>query len=83
LWGQLDILPNSLKRCWRWLMVEKLTSNDLSTALVDIPAISIPMVRSFKTWDICSIVLCDTSTHFRVAFYCTQHKVQLCIYHAV
>ena len=24
-WGRLDILPNSLKQCWRRLMIEKLT----------------------------------------------------------
>ncbi len=32
----LDVLPNSLKRLWRWLMVEKWTFNSRTTALVDI-----------------------------------------------
>jgi hypothetical protein len=45
---------------------------------VDIPAISMPIARSIKTWDICGIVLCDKTAHFRVAFYCPQHKVHLC-----
>ena len=58
LWGRLDVLPNSLNQCWRWLMVERLTFNYLATALVEIPAVSIPIARSLKTWDICGIVLC-------------------------
>ncbi len=40
LWGRLDVLPNSLKRLWRQLMVEKWTFNSRATALVDIPAVS-------------------------------------------
>jgi hypothetical protein len=44
------------KGCWWWLMVEKLTLNYMATALVDIPAVSMP------------ILLCDKSAHFRVAF---------------
>jgi hypothetical protein len=40
-------------------MVEKLTFNSLATALVDIPAISMPIAHAFKTSDICGIVLCD------------------------
>uniref|UniRef100_A0A8C7MQT9 Fibroblast growth factor receptor n=1 Tax=Oncorhynchus kisutch TaxID=8019 RepID=A0A8C7MQT9_ONCKI len=43
--GRLDVLPNSLKRYWRWLMVEKLTLNYLATALVDIPAVSMPPTK--------------------------------------
>ncbi len=34
LWGQLDVMPNSLKRLWRQLMVEKWTLNSRATALV-------------------------------------------------
>ena len=82
LWSRLDILPNSLKQCWRCLMVEKLTFNILETALVDIPAVSMPIARSLKTWDICGIVLCDKSAHFWVAFYCPQDKVHLCNDHS-
>ena len=63
LWSPLDVLPNPLKR-WRQLMVEKLTFNSLATALEDIPAVSMPITRSLKTWDICGIVLCDKTTHF-------------------
>ncbi len=50
LWlrGRLDILPNSLKSLWRQLMVEKLTFNSRATALVDIPAVSMPIARSLK-----------------------------------
>ncbi len=43
LWGRLDVLPNSLKRLWRRLMVEKWTFNSRATALVDIPAVSIQL----------------------------------------
>ena len=32
---------------------------------------------------IASIVLCDTTAHFKVDFYCPQHKVHLCNYNAV
>ena len=66
LWGQLDILPNSLKQHWRWLMGEKIALNSLAAVLVDIHAVSML---------ICVIVLCDKTAHFRVAFSCPQHKV--------
>ncbi len=69
LWGRLDVLPNSLKRLWRRLMVEKWTFNSRATALVDTPAVSMPIARSLKTCDICDIVLCDKTAHFRVAFW--------------
>jgi hypothetical protein len=36
-----------------------------------------------RTCGICGIVLCDTTAHFREAFYCPQHKVHLCNDHAV
>ena len=44
---------------------------------------TMPIARSLKTWDICGIVLCDKTAHFRVAFYCPQHKVHLCNNHCV
>ena len=57
------------------LMVEKLTLHSLATALVDILSVSMPIAHSLKT----SVALCcDKTTHFRVAFYCPQHKVDLC-----
>ncbi len=83
LWGWLDVLANSPKRLWRRLMVEKLTFNSRSTALVDIPAVSMPFARSLKTCDICGIVLCEKTANFRVAFYCGQPKAHLCNNHAV
>ncbi len=79
----LDVLPNSLKRLWRRLMVEKLTFNSRVTALVDIPAVSMPIARSLKTCDICGIVLCDKTAHFRLAFYYGQPKAHLCNNHDV
>ncbi len=33
--------------------------------------------------DICGIVLCDKTAHFRVAFYCGQSKAHLCNNHVV
>ncbi len=78
---RLDVLPNSLKCLW--LMVEKLTLNSQATALVDIPAVSMPIARSLKTCDICGIVLCDKTAHFSVAFYCGQPNAHLCNNHAV
>ncbi len=83
LWGRLDVLPNSLRRLWRWLMVEKWISNSRATALVDIPAVSMAITRSLITYDICGIVLCDKTAHFSVAFYCGQPKAHLCNNHAV
>ena len=65
---------------WRRLMVEKLTFNSLATPLVDITAVSMPIARSLKTWDICGIVLCNKTAHLRVAFYCPQHKVHLWVF---
>ena len=64
-------------------MVEKLTFNLLATALIDIPAVGMPIAHSLKTSDICGIVLCDKTAYLRVAFYCPQHKVHLCNDHAV
>ncbi len=83
LWGRLDVLPNSLKHLWRRLMVEKWTFNSRATALVDIPAVSMPIACSLKSCNICGIVLCDKTVHFRVAFYCGQPKAHLCNNHAV
>ncbi len=83
LWGRLDVLPNSLKRLWRRLMVEKWTFNSRATALVDISAVRMPIARSLNTCDICGIVLCDKTEHFRVTFYCGQPKAHLCNNNAV
>ncbi len=83
LWGQLDVLPNSLKRLWRWLIVEKWTFNSWATVLVDIPVVSMPIARSLKICNICGIVLWDKAAHFRVVFYCGQPKASLCNNHAV
>ena len=63
--------------------LEKLTLNSVATALVDIRAVNMPIAHSLKTWDICGIVLCEKTAHFIMAFYCPQHKVQLCNDHAV
>ncbi len=83
LWGRLYVLPNSLKRLWRRLIVDKWTFNLWATALVDIPAVSMPIAGSLKTCHICGIVLCDKTAHFRVAFYCGQPKAHLCNNHDV
>ncbi len=83
LWGQLDVLPNSLKRLWRRLMVEKWTFNSRATALVDIAAGRMPIACSLRTFYICGIVLCDKTAHFRVAFYCGQPKTHLCKKHGL
>ena len=45
-------------------MVEKLTLNYLATALVDIPAVSMPIAPSLKTSDLCAIVLCDKTAQW-------------------
>ncbi len=50
-------------------MVEKLTLNSRATALVDIPAVSMPIAHYLKTCDICGIVLFDKAAHFRVVLY--------------
>jgi hypothetical protein len=60
MWGRLNGLPNSLKRRWKRLMVEKWTFSYLVTALVDIPAVSMPIVRSLKT---CVALCCVTTLH--------------------
>ncbi len=56
LWGRLDVLPNSLKRLWRRLMVEKFTLNSRATALVDITAVNMPIVAQSKLAT--SVALC-------------------------
>ncbi len=45
-------------------------------------AVSMPIEHSLKTCNICGIVLCDKTAHFRVAFYCGQPKAHLCNNHA-
>jgi hypothetical protein len=81
-WSEiLDVLTNSLKSRWRQLMLERITFNSL--ALVNIPAVSMPIARSLKTQDICDIVLCDKTAHLRVAFYRPQRKVHRSNDHAV
>ncbi len=64
-------------------MVEKLTFNPRATALVDIPAVSMPIACSLKNFNICVIVLFDNIAHFIVAFYCGQTKAHLCNNRAV
>ncbi len=63
----------------------EITFNSRATALVDIPAVSMPIACSLKTCDVCGIVLCDKThfAHFRVSFYCGQPKAHLCNNHAV
>ena len=51
-------------------MVEKLTFNSLTIAVVDIIAVNMLIETS--------VTLCDKTSYFRVAFYCPQHKVHLC-----
>ncbi len=41
------------------------------------------MQYGVKTCDICGIVLCDKTAHFRVVFYCGQPKTHLCNNHVV
>ena len=62
LWGLLDVLPNSIKPRWRWLFVEKLTFNSLATALVDIPAVSMPIACSLNLRHLWHCVV--TTAHF-------------------
>ncbi len=64
-------------------MVEKLTFNSRAIALVDIPAVSMPIALSLKICVTCVIVLCDKTAHFRMAFYCGQPKAHLCNNHAI
>ena len=54
-------------------------------SLVEIPVVSMPIAHSFKTGDICGIVLCDKTAHFRVAFLLSpaQGALHLCNDHAV
>ncbi len=37
-----------------------------------------PIACSLKIYDICGIVLCDKTAHFRVVFYCGKPKAHLC-----
>lgn len=41
----------------------------LETALEDIPVVSMPTVHSLKK-GIFGVLLCGTTTHFKVAYYC-------------
>lgn len=45
----LDVLPNSLKRLRRQFMVEKSTFYSRATAMVDFPAVSMPILHTLKT----------------------------------
>ncbi len=68
---RLGVMPNSLKRLWKRLMVEKWTFNSRATALEDIPAVSMLIARSLKTCAICGIVLCDQTAHFNDPLWLT------------
>ncbi len=68
LWCRLDVLPNSLKRLWRWLMLENEDINSRATALVGHSAVNHANCTLPQTCDICCIMLCDKTAHFRVAF---------------
>lgn len=59
-------------------MGEERTFNSCAAALVDTPAVSMPIVHSLQTCDICVIVLRDHTAHYRVAFCCDHPKVHLC-----
>ena len=61
-------------------MLEKLSFNSLATALVNIPAVSTPIARYLN---LRHMWCCDTTAHFRGAFYSPQHKVHLCNDHVV
>ena len=79
VWG-CEVMTNSLKQHWRWLVVEKLTLNSLATVLVDIPAVSMPIVRSLNLrhlWHFCGAKL-----HILEAFG-PPHKVHLCNDHVL
>ena len=54
LWDRLDEQPNSIKQRWRKLKLENWKCNSLATALVDIPAVSMPIALSLQT----SVALC-------------------------
>ena len=43
----------------------------------------LPSACSLNACAICGILLCDKITHFRVAFYCGQSKIQLYTNHGV
>ncbi len=58
-----DVLPNYSEIP----LVEKLTFNSRAIALVGILVVSMPTLCSLKTCNICGIVLCDKTAHFRVA----------------
>ena len=74
------VLPNSLKQHWRRLMLEKYILNYLAIAgghsCSQHANCTLPQ-------NICGILLWDKTTHFRLDFYCTQHKVHLFHDHAV
>ena len=70
-------LPQVDSKWWR-LMVEKLTLISLATALLDIPAVSMPIARSLNLRH-----LWHKTALFRVAIYCPKLKVHLCNDNAV
>lgn len=51
LWSQMDVLPNSWTQHWKWLLVLKWWFNSRATALLDVPAVYMPIHRSLKTSD--------------------------------
>ena len=67
----------------RRLMVEKWAFVSWATALVDIPAFSIPTAGSLKTSGFGGTALGDQPARFRVACYCGQSKAHLCNNNAV
>jgi hypothetical protein len=62
-------------------MLEKLTLHFMTTVLVDMPAVTMPIARSLNFTHLWHCVV--TKLHILVAFHCPQHKVHLCNDHAV
>ncbi len=67
----------------QYMLSEKMTFSSRATALVDSPAVSMPIARSPQNLQHLWHVLCDKTAHFKVAFYCGQPKAHLCNNHAV
>ncbi len=87
LWNVSPLLYNGSAKLLdigrNWNMLLHMPIQSIVLIRIKTLTLSMSIARSLKTCDICGIMLCDKTAHFRMAFYCDQPKAHLCTNHAI